>query len=58
MENFKLYANLHTHSTHSDGVYTPAEIAKIAYDEGYKAFAEFIADELVNILEENCEIFD
>ena len=28
-----LYANLHTHSTHSDGVYTPAEIAKIAYDE-------------------------
>ena len=34
-----LYANLHTHSTHSDGVYTPAEIAKIAYDEGYKAFA-------------------
>ena len=34
-----LYANLHTHSTHSDGVYTPAEIAKIAYDEGYRAFA-------------------
>ncbi len=35
----KLYANLHTHSTHSDGVYTPEEIVKIAKDEGYKAFA-------------------
>ena len=35
----KIYANLHTHTTHSDGVYTPAEIVKIAYDEGYRAFA-------------------
>lgn len=35
----KLYANLHLHSTHSDGVYTPTELAKIAYDEGYRAAA-------------------
>jgi len=26
----KLYANLHTHSTHSDGKFTPAEIARVA----------------------------
>lgn len=36
-EIMKLYANLHTHSTHSDGIYTPAELAEIAYNEGYKA---------------------
>ncbi len=35
----KVYANLHAHSTHSDGVYSPAELAQVAYDEGYKAFA-------------------
>lgn len=35
----KLYANLHLHSTHSDGVYTPKELAKLAYDEGYRAAA-------------------
>ena len=35
----KIYANLHTHSTHSDGVYTPAELVKIAKDEGYGAIA-------------------
>ena len=35
----KFYANLHTHSTHSDGKYSPAELAKIAYDEGYRALA-------------------
>lgn len=34
-----LYANLHSHSTHSDGVYTPAELVKIAKAEGYKAIA-------------------
>lgn len=33
------YANLHLHSTHSDGKYTPTELAKIAYDEGYRAAA-------------------
>ena len=35
----KIYANLHNHTTHSDGVYTPDEIVKIAKDEGYLAFA-------------------
>lgn len=33
------YANLHMHSTHSDGKYSPTELAKIAYDEGYRAAA-------------------
>ena len=27
--------NLHTHSTHSDGKYSPAEMVKVAKDEGY-----------------------
>ena len=35
----KFYANLHMHSTHSDGKYSPKELAKIAYDEGYRAAA-------------------
>jgi len=34
-----LFANLHTHSTHSDGVYDPREIVAIAAKEGYKAFS-------------------
>ncbi len=33
------YANLHSHSTHSDGVYTPRELARIAKAEGYSAIA-------------------
>ena len=33
------YANLHLHSTHSDGVYTPRELAEIAKEEGYTALA-------------------
>ena len=33
------YACLHSHSTHSDGVYTPEELVKIASDEGYGALA-------------------
>ncbi len=33
------YANLHMHSTHSDGVYTPHELARIAKEEGYSAIA-------------------
>lgn len=37
--SMKLYANLHTHSTHSDGVYDPAELVSIARKEGYQAFA-------------------
>ncbi len=35
----KFYANLHIHSTHSDGKYTPKELARIAADEGYLAAA-------------------
>ena len=35
----KLYANLHTHSTHSDGGYSPAKIAQVAKAEGYGAIA-------------------
>lgn len=34
-----MYANLHLHSTHSDGVYSPAELVRIAKEEGYKALA-------------------
>lgn len=33
------YANLHLHSTHSDGVYSPTELVKIAKEEGYHALA-------------------
>ena len=35
----KFYANLHTHSTHSDGKYSPAEMVQVAKGEGYKALA-------------------
>lgn len=35
----KVYASLHAHSTHSDGPYSPAELAQIGYDEGYRALA-------------------
>lgn len=35
----RLYANLHTHSTHSDGGYSPARIAEVAKREGYGAVA-------------------
>ena len=35
----EFYANLHTHSTHSDGKYSPEELVKVAKDEGYKALA-------------------
>ena len=34
-----MYANLHNHTTHSDGVFTPTELVKVAKDEGYKAVA-------------------
>ena len=33
------YANLHMHTIHSDGVYTPSEIVRIAKNEGYRAVA-------------------
>lgn len=39
MTAFKKYANLHNHTTHSDGVYTPEEIVNIAKKEGLSAFA-------------------
>lgn len=39
MKDIQFYANLHMHSTHSDGVYTPAELVKVAKKEGYKALA-------------------
>lgn len=38
-ELLKHYANLHTHSTHSDGRYTTEELAKIAKEQGYGAIA-------------------
>ena len=37
--NERPYANLHLHSTHSDGVYSPAELVRIAKEEGYRALA-------------------
>ena len=37
--NTKPYANMHLHSTHSDGVYSPTELVRIAKDEGYRALA-------------------
>ncbi|MBQ1984800.1 MAG: PHP domain-containing protein, partial [Clostridia bacterium] len=33
------YANLHNHSTHADGKYTPAELAQHIAAEGYRAGA-------------------
>ena len=38
-EVMKQYANLHTHSTHSDGAYTPRELVDIARKEGYRALS-------------------
>lgn len=35
----RYYANLHTHSTHSDGKYSPATLARMAKEEGYGAVA-------------------
>ncbi len=37
--SIKMYANLHNHTTHSDGVFTPEELVKVAKDEGYNAVA-------------------
>ena len=33
------YANLHTHTTHSDGIFTPLELVRVAKAEGYHAIA-------------------
>ena len=35
----KQFANLHLHSTHSDGIFTPEELVRIAKNEGYRALA-------------------
>ena len=35
----KLYANLHTHTTHSDGIWTPEELVSVAKNEGYHAIS-------------------
>lgn len=35
----KMYANLHTHSTHSDGVHTPEQMVRVAKEEGFSAIA-------------------
>lgn len=35
----RMYANLHLHSTHSDGVYSPRELVSVAKEEGYRALA-------------------
>ena len=35
----KIYANLHTHSNHSDGPYSPRKLAEVAKAEGYGALA-------------------
>lgn len=35
----KPYANLHTHSIHSDGKYSPRQLVHIAWEEGYGAMA-------------------
>ena len=35
----KQYANLHTHTTHSDGAYTPRQLVDIAWEEGYRALS-------------------
>ena len=39
IENMKPYANLHLHSTHSDGVFSPTELVAVAKAEGYRALA-------------------
>lgn len=39
MNGVQIYANLHLHTTHSDGALTPAETVRVAKEEGYKAIA-------------------
>jgi predicted metal-dependent phosphoesterase TrpH len=36
-EVMKVFASLHAHSTHSDGVYSPRELARVGKEEGYGA---------------------
>ena len=53
----KLYANLHTHSTHSDGGFTPKQLARAAKKEGYSALALTDHDTVTGYTElrEECE---
>ena len=37
--SMELYANLHIHSTHSDGGYSPSKIVQVCKEEGYHALA-------------------
>ena len=39
MKNSNLFADLHNHSTHSDGVFTPEELVLTAKGEGFRAIA-------------------
>ena len=52
-----VYASLHMHSTHSDGVYAPKELVKVGFDEGYKAIALTDHDTVTGNLEviEECK---
>ena len=38
-ELLKHYASMHMHSTHSDGVYSPEELARVAKEEGLSAIS-------------------
>lgn len=49
----KQYANLHLHSTHSDGEYSPAELVHMAKKEGYKALALTDHDTISGVKEFN-----
>ena len=52
-----LYANLHLHSTHSDGPYTPEQLVSVAKQEGYKAVALSDHDTVSGcpLMEEECK---
>ena len=54
----KMYANLHTHSTHSDGKFTPTQLVEIAKQEGYNAIALTDHDTVTGYpeLQKACEI--
>ena len=53
----KLFANLHLHSTHSDGPYTPEQLVSVAKQEGYKAVALSDHDTVSGcpLMEEECK---
>lgn len=53
----KIYANLHTHSNHSDGGYSPRDLARTAKAEGYGAVAVTDHDTVTGYAElrEECE---